>query len=153
MSTIYIDADACPVKAETIRVAERYHLPVKIVSNGGLRPNPHPLVENVIVAAGPDEADKWIAEKAKTGDIVITNDIPLAAKTVASGAQTLRHDGSMFTKANIGNQLAMRDLMTDLRASDPFQQGHGKPFGKVDRSNFLNSLDRAVNVAKKVSQK
>ena len=147
MTSIYIDADACPVKDEVVRVAERHKVKVFIVSNGGLRPNPHPLVENVIVSEGADVADMWIADRATTGDVVITGDIPLAAKTVASGARTVRHNGDMFTPGNIGNQLATRDLMADLRAADPFRQGGGKPFSKQDRSNFLNSLEREVRAA------
>ena len=149
MTSVYIDADACPVKDETIRVAERHKCKVFIVSNGGLRPNPHPLVENIIVPDGPDVADMWIADRAKKGDIVITGDIPLAAKTVANGARTIRHNGDMFTPANIGYQLATRDLMADLRAADPFHQGSGKPFNKADRSNFLNALEREIRVALK----
>ncbi|MEZ8007278.1 MAG: YaiI/YqxD family protein [Amylibacter sp.] len=149
MTNIYIDADACPVKDEVVRVAERHNVKVFIVSNGGLRPNLHPLVENIIVPDGPDIADIWIADRATKGDLVITGDIPLAAKTVASGARTIRHNGDMFTPANIGNQLATRDLMADLRGANPFFQGSGKPFGKADRSNFLNSLEREVCAAKR----
>jgi len=149
MTSIYIDADACPVKDEVVRVAERHNVKVFIVSNGGLRPNLHPLVENIIVPDGPDIADIWIADRATKGDLVITGDIPLAAKTVASGARTIRHNGDMFTPANIGNQLATRDLMADLRGANPFFQGSGKPFGKADRSNFLNSLEREVCAAKR----
>jgi uncharacterized protein YaiI (UPF0178 family) len=149
MTAIYIDADACPVKDETVRVAERHNVRVFIVSNGGLRPNLHPLVENVIVPDGPDIADMWIADRATKGDVVITGDIPLAAKTVESGARTIRHNGDMFTPANIGNQLATRDLMADLRGADPFFQGKGKPFSKVDRSNFLNALEREVRAAQR----
>ena len=149
MTNIYIDADACPVKDEVVRVAERHNVKVFIVSNGGLRPNLHPLVENIIVPDGPDIAEIWIADRATKGDLVITGDIPLAAKTVASGARTIRHNGDMFTPANIGNQLATRDLMADLRGANPFFQGSGKPFGKSDRSNFLNSLEREVCAAKR----
>ena len=97
MTDIYIDADACPVKEETVRVAERHNVKVFIVSNGGLRPNLHPLVENIIVPDGPDIADLWIADRAHKGDLVITGDIPLAAKTVAAGARTIRHNGDMPT--------------------------------------------------------
>jgi len=92
-------------------------------------------------------ADMWIAERAGPGDVVITGDIPLAAKCVAAGAQVLRHNGEAFTPANIGQQLAMRDLMTDLRAADPFRQGGGKAFSKSDRSRFLDALERAVRAA------
>tara|TARA_R110000868_G_scaffold400956_1_gene675814 strand:- start:68442 stop:68900 length:459 start_codon:yes stop_codon:yes gene_type:complete len=150
MTTIYVDADAdaCPVKDEAEKVATRHKLPVIMVSNGGLRPSPNPYVEHVIVAAGPDEADRWIAERCGPQDVVITGDIPLAAKCVEAGAETLRHNGDRFTAANIGQQLAMRDLMADLRAADPFRQGGGKGFTKADRSRFLDALERALRAAK-----
>ncbi|WMS44320.1 YaiI/YqxD family protein [Acuticoccus sp. MNP-M23] len=147
--TIYIDADACPVKDETIKVAERYSVPVVIVSNGGIRPRREPLVETVVVPEGPDAADMWIAERAGPGDICITGDIPLAARCLEGGAAALRHNGDPFTKANIGEQMAMRDLMADLRAADPFRQGRGKPFSRADRSKFLQALDRMVQSAQK----
>jgi uncharacterized protein YaiI (UPF0178 family) len=149
MTIIYIDADACPVKDETLRVADRHKLQVYLVSNGGLRPNPHPLVDIVVVDDGADVADMWIADRIGKGDICITGDIPLAAKCLEAGGQALRHNGDPFTKANIGNQLAMRDLMNDVRAADPFHQGRGKPFSKADRSNFLNALEREVQAAKR----
>ncbi len=145
---IYIDADACPVKVEAERVATRHGLKMFVVSNGGLRPSQNPLVENVIVEAGPDIADMWIADRAKKGDVVITGDIPLAAKCVEAGALVLKHNGEPLTAANIGNVLATRDLMADLRAADPFRQGGGKAFGKADRSRFLDALERAVRAAK-----
>ena len=145
--TIYVDADACPVKSEAERVATRHRLPLVLVSNGGIRPSGNPLVQVVIVAAGPDEADKWIAERAGPGDVVVTGDIPLAAKCVAAGAQVLKHNGEALTGANIGNILATRDLMADLRAADPFLQGGGKAFTKADRSRFLDALERAVRTA------
>ncbi len=147
--TIYIDADACPVKDETIKVAERYGVPVVIVSNGGIRPRPEPLVETVVVPDGPDAADMWIAERCGPGDICITGDIPLAARCLEHGAAALRHNGDPFTTANIGQQMAMRDLMADLRAADPFRQGKGKPFSKADRSRFLQALDRMVQAAQR----
>lgn len=145
--TIYVDADACPVKSEAERVATRHRLPLVLVSNGGIRPSVNPLVQMVIVAAGPDEADKWIAERAGPGDVVVTGDIPLAAKCVAAGAQVLKHNGEALTGANIGNILATRDLMADLRAADPFLQGGGRAFTKADRSRFLDALERAVRTA------
>ena len=153
MTTLYVDADACPVKAEAERVATRHGVPMKLVSNGGLRPSPNPLVESVIVAQGPDLADMWIADRATRGDVVITSDMPLAAKCVAAGAQVLRHDGSKLDAANIGQQLAMRDLMADLRAADPFRQGGGKGFTKADRARFLDALETALRRARQeVSQ-
>ncbi|WP_420326949.1 YaiI/YqxD family protein [Mameliella sp.] len=147
--TLYVDADACPVKAEAETVATRHRLAMVLVANGGLRPSRNPLVSLQIVPDGPDEADKWIADRAGPGDVVITNDIPLAAKCVEAGAQVLRPDGSALTQANIGAQLAMRDLMSDLRAADPFRQGSGKGFTKADRSRFLDALERAVRQAGK----
>lgn len=149
MTTLYIDADACPVKAEAERVATRHKVPMKVVSNGGLRPSQNPFVENVIVDAGPDVADMWIAERAGPGDVVVTGDIPLAAKCVEVGARVLKHNGEALTAANIGNVLATRDLMTDLRAADPFRQGGGKGFTKADRSRFLDALERELRAAQK----
>jgi uncharacterized protein len=142
--TIYIDADACPVKAEAERVATRLQVPMVLVSNGGIRPSPNPLVSSVFVADGPDEADKWIAEACGPGDVVVTGDIPLAAKCVAKGAKVVKHNGEELTGANVGMALATRDLMTDLRAADPFRQGGGRLFSKADRSRFLEVLDRVV---------
>lgn len=146
---IYVDADACPVKAEAERVATRQGVALAFVSNGGLRPSANPLVQMVYVPDGPDEADKWIAERAGRGDVVVTGDIPLAAKCVAAGARVLRHNGEVFTPANIGQLLATRDLMADLRAADPFRQGGGRPFTKADRSRFLDALDRELTAARK----
>jgi len=144
---IYVDADACPVKAEVEKVGTRHGLRMFIVSNGGLRPSRNPLVETVIVPDGPDVADMWIAERAGPGDVVITGDIPLAARCVEAGAQVLKHNGEALTAANIGNVLATRDLMTDLRAADPFRQGGGKGFTRADRSRFLDALERALRTA------
>lgn len=141
---IYVDADACPVKAEVERVATRHRLRVFVVSNGGIRPSANPLMETVIVPEGPDVADKWIAERAGPGDVVITGDIPLAAKCVEAGAQVLKHNGEALTAENIGNVLATRDLMADLRSADPFRQGGGRGFTKADRSRFLDALERAA---------
>jgi uncharacterized protein YaiI (UPF0178 family) len=144
---IYVDADACPVKAEVETVATRHRVPVKMVSNGGLRPSANPLVEMVFVAAGADEADKWIADRAGPGDVVVTGDIPLAARCVEAGAKVIKHNGEALTAANIGNVLATRDLMADLRAADPFRQGGGRGFTRADRSRFLDALDRALRLA------
>ncbi len=104
----------------------------------------NPLVEVVIVSAGPDEADMWIADRCGPQDVVITGDIPLAAKCVEAGAQVLKHNGERLTQANVREALAMRDLMTDLRAADPFRQGGGKGFGKADRSRFLDVLETTL---------
>lgn len=145
--TLYIDADACPVKEEAERVATRLQVRMVLVSNGGIRPSANPLVESVFVAQGPDEADKWIATNAGPGDVVVTGDIPLAARCVEGGARVLKHNGEELTRANIGIVLATRDLMADLRAADPFRQGGGKPFAKADRSRFLDVLDRVLRSA------
>ncbi|WP_170516217.1 YaiI/YqxD family protein [Ruegeria atlantica] len=150
MTTLYVDGDACPVKAEAERVATRHKVPMALVSNGGLRPSANPLVRVVIVAEGADEADKWIAERCGPGDVVVTSDIPLAAKCVEVGARVLRPNGEAFTAANIGQQLAMRDLMADLRAANPLGAGGGgKPFGKADRSRFLDALERELRAARR----
>ena len=146
---IYVDADACPVKAEVERVATRERIKVAMVCNGGLRPSANPLVEMVFVSDGPDVADMWIAERAGPGDVVVTGDIPLAAKCVAAGARVIKHDGESLNAANIGNVLATRDLMADIRAADPFRQGGGRAFSKADRSRFLAGLDRALRAAGK----
>ncbi len=142
--TLYIDADACPVKAEAERVAARLGVTMVLVSNGGIRPPANPLVRSVFVPDGPDEADKWIAERAGPGDVVVTGDIPLAARCVEAGARVLKHNGEELTRANIGMVLATRDLMADLRSADPFRQGGGKMFSKSDRSRFLEALDRVM---------
>lgn len=145
---IYVDADACPVKSEVEKVATRHGIKMFLVSNGGLRMSQNPLVEVVIVPDGPDVADMWIADRAGTGDVVITGDIPLAAKCVEGGAKVLKHNGEPLTQANVREALAMRDLMTDLRSADPFRQGGGKAFGKVDRSRFLDALERVLRSLK-----
>ncbi len=141
---MFVDADACPVKAEALRVGLRHKARVLIVSNGGIRPSAYPGAEIVVVPDGPDVADIWIAERAAPGDVVVTSDMPLAARAVAAGAKVLRHDGSALTEANIGPQLAARDLAADLRAADPFRQGGGKTFSAADRSRFLDALDRLL---------
>lgn len=148
MTALFIDADACPVKAEAEKVATRHRVKMYVVSNGGLRPSPNPLVETVIVAQGADEADMWIADRAGPGDVVVTGDIPLAAKCIEAGARVLRHNGEAFTRANIGQQLAMRDLMADLRAANPLGAGGGgRGFTKADRSRFLEALERELRAA------
>lgn len=151
MTALYIDADACPVKEEAERVATRHKIKMFVVSNGGLRPSQNPFVETVIVPDGPDVADMWIADRAGRGDVVVTGDIPLAAKCVEAGARVIKHNGEALTQANIGNVLATRDLMTDLRAADPFRQGGGKSFTKADRSRFLEALEREIRAAGKLA--
>jgi uncharacterized protein len=144
---LLIDADACPVKAEAERVATRFGIDMLVVSNGGLRPSPNPLVRSIFVPAGADEADKWIADTCTRADVVVTADIPLAAKCLAKGAQVIKHNGEALTAANIGMTLAARDLMADLRAADPFLQGGGKAFSKADRARFLERLDPMLRAA------
>ena len=153
MSRVFIDADACPVKAEAERVVTRHRVRMVLVSNGGIRPSANPLVESVFVADGPDEADKWIADACGPGDVVVTGDIPLAAKCVEAGALVVKHNGEELTRANIGMALATRDLMQDLRSADPFRQGGGRPFSKADRSRFLDVLDRVLRRAVQLSPK
>jgi len=138
VTTLFVDADACPVKAEAERVATRHGVPMKLVSNGGLRMSQNPLVEVVIVPDGPDVADMWIVERCGPGDVVITSDIPLAAKCVEAGARVLKHSGERLTEANVREALAMR----------PFRQGGGKSFGKADRSRFLDALERELRAVK-----
>jgi len=145
MPVIFVDADACPVKTEAEQIATRHNCRIILVSNGGIRPSTNPLVTVVFVDAGPDEADKYIAAHAAKADIVITNDIPLAARVLDSGALALRHNGDVFTPANIGVQLANRDLMADRRAADIFMReggkGHGQGFSQKHRSQFRNALE------------
>ncbi|MCR9126169.1 MAG: YaiI/YqxD family protein [Rhodobacteraceae bacterium] len=149
MTSVYVDADACPVKSEAERVATRHGVPLFLVSNGGLRPPANPLVRTVVVDQGADVADKWIADRCGTGDVVITADVPLAARCIAAGARVLRHNGEIFTPANIGQQLALRDLMADVRAANPLATGGGgKGFTKSDRSRFLDALERELRAAR-----
>lgn len=145
---IFVDADACPVKAETLRVAERHGIKTYIVSDGGVRPSPSPLVELVVVAPGMDAADNWIAEHIGKSDIAITADTPLAARCIAAGAKVLRFNGQPFDEQSIGAALATRDLMTHLRETGEITGGP-RPFSKQDRSRFLNALETMVQAAKR----
>tara|TARA_R110002073_G_scaffold19891_2_gene72049 strand:+ start:5490 stop:5942 length:453 start_codon:yes stop_codon:yes gene_type:complete len=147
MPALYIDADACPVRSEAMTVALRHKVPVFIVSNGGIRPVEHPLVTNIYVDQGADEADKWIADQTGPGDVVVTSDIPLAARCIDSGATVVKPDGTTLTAASIGNALAMRDLAADLRAADPFRAGSGKAFSARDKANFSQTLERLIVAA------
>ena len=143
MTEIYVDADACPVKDEIVRVAERHQLAVHMVSDGGLRPNPHPLVSTIIVTQGSDAADNWIAERVAARDICITNDIPLAARCIETGARVVRPNGEPLDENSIGSVLATRNLMTDLRSAGT-STGGPRPFDKNDRSKFLDFLERTI---------
>ncbi len=144
---IFIDGDACPVKEETLRVAARHRLPVVIVSNGGLRPSRDPMVRHVVVPRNPDAADDWIAENAGAGDIVVTADIPLAARAIERRAHVLGPDGRPFTPDSIGMALAMRDLKQHLRETGEIR-GLNPSFTRADRSRFLGELDRLARRAK-----
>lgn len=144
MTSLYIDADACPVREESLRVALRHGVSLVIVSNGGIRPVDHPLVRMVYVDQGADEADKWIAAACQPGDVVVTADIPLAARCVEVGATVVKPDGTVLSDSSIGQALALRDLAADLRAADPFRQGSGKAFGPRDRARFTQALERLL---------
>ncbi len=148
MVEIYIDADACPVKDETLRVAARHGLKTYLVSDGGIRPRRNPLVELVVVSQGADAADDWIAEQIQPADICITNDIPLAARCLERGALAIQPNGEPFTENGIGMALANRELMQGLRDSGEITGGP-RPFGKSDRSAFLNRLETTVQAAKR----
>lgn len=145
---IYIDADACPVKAETLKVAARYGVHTFIVSNGGMRPSRDPLVSVITVTAGADVADDWIAGRASDGDIVITADIPLAARVLDANAYALGPSGKLFTAESIGMALAVRQLKQDIREATNTQTRHAA-FSPRDRSQFLQVLDRLVSKAKR----
>ena len=144
MKKIYVDADACPVKDEVTKVAVRNKISTYMVCNGGIRPFKNLLIKLVIVSDGADEADKWILNNVLANDIVVTADIPLAAKCLDKGANVIKHDGQVLTVNNIGNILATRDLMSDLRSSDPFLKGKNKSFSQIDRGRFLNSLQNLI---------
>ena len=141
---IYVDADACPVKKEVEQVATRHGINVIIVSNGGIRPSQNPIMHIIVVDKGPDEADRYIANAIVAGDIVVTGDIPLAARVIENGGSAIKHNGKIITENNVGNMLAMRDLMTDLRSADPFAKQNHKKFSKSDKSRFLNALEKLI---------
>jgi len=141
--TIYVDADACPVKAEIYRVAERYSIKVYVVSNSVMAVPRTPLIERVVVGSDPDAADDWIAERVSRGAIIITADVPLAHRCIKSGADVISPTGRAFTETSIGMSLATRDLMADLRSAGHITGGP-KPFQPRDRAKFLSALDLAV---------
>jgi uncharacterized protein YaiI (UPF0178 family) len=145
---ILVDADACPVKDEVYRVAERYGTPVSIVSNAPFRVPPLPFVERIIVNAAFDAADDWIAERAGPATIVVTGDILLAERCVKAGATVIAHNGRPFTARSIGQAVAQRALMADLRAMEVVSGGPA-PFTKADRSRFLSALDEAINLLRR----
>lgn len=143
MASLYVDADACPVREEAYRVAARYGAPVFVVSNSWIRTPAQNGVRSVVVEAGPDAADDWIAERAGRGDVVVTADIPLAQRALAAGAQALHPAGRLFTPDNIGSALASRAVGEHLRSLGETTSGP-KPFQPADRSRFLQALDAAM---------
>jgi uncharacterized protein len=150
MTAIYIDADACPVREETYRVATRLDLPVLVVSNGSrpIRPPALPNVQMVVVGATPDAADDWIAERIAAADVCVTSDIPLASRCLAKGARAVAANGKHWTPDNIGNALAGRDVSMHMREIG-LATGGPAPFTKADRSRFLNALNAAVEAAQR----
>ena len=140
---IYVDADACPVKDEVLRVGARHGIKVTFVANRGLRPSRDPMIANVLVPQGADAADDWIVEHAEPGDIVITADIPLAGRCLKTGATVLGPTGRPFTESSIGMALAMRELNQHLRETGE-SRGLNAAFTAKDRSAFLQALDEAV---------
>jgi len=145
---IFVDADACPVKPEIYRVAERHAITVFVVANSFMAVPREPWIQRVIVSDGFDAADDWIAERATRGAIVVTGDIPLAARCIRAGADVIGHTGKPFTEASIGMALATRDMMEDLRAMGA-ASGGPRPFAPKDRSAFLQALDLAIQRLKR----
>lgn len=144
---LYVDADACPVKAESVKVAERHGLPVVFVANAYLAVPRGPRVRVQVVPGSFDAADDWIVEQIKPNDVVVTSDIPLASRCLKAGARALKPNGQRFTDDNIGNALASRELASELRA---YGVGGGPPpFGPKDRSRFLDALENVLREAKK----
>lgn len=149
---IYVDADACPVKDEVYRVAARHSLPVSVVAGNFIRVPNDPSIERIAAGSGMDAADDWIAERAQTGDIVVTSDIPLAARCVKAGADVIAPNGKPFSEASIGMTLAVRNLMTDLRSSGEVTGGP-RSFSPGDRSAFLSTLDQTIRRIQRAQQK
>ena len=143
MLHIFIDADACPVKQEVYRVANRFHLDVTLVANSRMRVPTEPWIKLRLVDDGPDAADDWIVEHAQFCDIVVTADIPLAHRCLEKGAQVIGPTGKRFTEDNIGQSMAMRNLMSDLRDLGEISGGP-PPLKKRDRSRFLQQLDELI---------
>ena len=141
---VFIDADACPVKDEVYRVAQRHGLKVHVVANMFMQIPAHPLIERVVVDAGPDVADDWIAERVQSGDVVITSDIPLAERVLRAGGAAIAPNGRAFTVDSIGTAIAQRAIMEQLRSTGVATSGP-KPFDRRDRSQFLQTLDEVIN--------
>ncbi len=150
MLHIFVDADACPVKKEIFRVAGRYQLEVTLVANARMRVPDEPWIALEVVGDGPDVADDWIVEHLGAHDIVITADIPLAARCVEKGARVLGPTGKVFTEDNIGAAVATRDLLDDLRSAGEMTGGP-PPMQKRDRSRFLQQLDELVHSVRRGS--
>lgn len=140
---VYVDADACPVKAEIYKVAERHRLEVFVVANAPIAVPREPWIRRVVVGEGLNVADDWIAERVSRGDIVITADIPLADRAVKAGADVIAPNGKPFAPDSIGMALATRNLMEDLRSAGAITGGP-RPFSPRDRSTFLSALDLAI---------
>jgi len=140
---ILVDADACPVKEEIYRVAFRHEAAVTIVSNSPVRVPSHPLIARVVVGAGFDAADDWIAAEAGAETVVVTGDILLADRCLKAGATVIGPNGKPFTLSSIGAAIATRAIMADLRAGGD-AIGGPPPFAKTDRSRFLSALDEAL---------
>lgn len=145
---ILVDADACPVKDEVLRVAGRHGLVVTFVANFGLKPSRDPMIRSVMVPQGPDAADDWIVDNAVANDLVVTSDIPLASRALSKGATVIGPTGKAFTEQSIGMALAMRDLNRHLRETGE-SKGYNAGFSTKDRSNFLHAFDAAVQRAKR----
>ena len=148
MTAVYIDGDACPVREEVYRVADRLQLHVFVVSNGSrpIRPRGSDNVSMIIVSEGADAADDWIAERISAKDICVTADIPLASRCLERGARALAPTGKVWTEANIGNALAGREVSRHLRELGVIGGG-AAPFSKSDRSRFLSALDTLAHAA------
>lgn len=147
-TTVYVDADACPVKDEVVRVCERHGLEVWFVSNAFMRLPVSHLVKRMVVQEGPDAADDWIATRIGPGDIAITADIPLASRCLKAGARVLGPTGKPFKDDNIGMALAMRDLSRHLRETGE-SKGYNASFTKADRSRFLQAMEEAVQAIRR----
>ena len=146
---LYVDADACPVKPEIYRVAKRHGVGVTLVAASWLRVPPGQDIELEVVTQGFDAADDWIATHAGPGDIVVTADIPLAARCVARGARVLGNTGRPFTEENIGDALATRNLLSELRGAGLETASGPPPFDPRDRSRFLQALDQMIHAVRR----
>ena len=144
MSEVFIDADACPVKKEVYKVAERHN--VKVVANAPMSVPTVPWIELVVVSDGFDAADDWIAEHVAPGDVVVTDDIPLASRCIPTGARVVNARGREFTEAAIGDAMATREMLSQLREHG-LVSGGPAPFGTKDRSRFLDKFDTVLRAA------